>query len=280
MTAGCRTALLSALLPCVLFSGCRHNNNELIENELRQKDQLYRESLHDLKRLEAQNDAMSREIASIRQGTGPVLPPEIAGPTFGLKRITLGRGTGGYDNDNVPGDEALQVVLEPRDGEEHVVKVPGSLHVSTIEINPQGLKRPLCWWTFTPEQLRPLWKQGLLSTGYVLVLPWTAFPHTETVRVVAEFKLLDGRTFEADKDVKVRLLSPPLHPPDPAFPVGPMPTPTGGPHVPPGPPGPPANPFVMPSGGVQETSGLQWSPSPLTDAVEVSRPRPLLPGDE
>src|SRR5260370_34266198 len=167
MPAGCRTLLLSLLLPCVLLGGCRRN--DLVESELRKKDALYRESLLDLKRVEAQNDALLREIGAIRQAPPPgypPLPPEFASPTFGLKRITLGRGTGGYDNDNLPGDEALQVVVEPRDGDDHVVKVPASLHITAIEINTQGLKRPLCWWSLTPEQLRPNWKQGLLRTGY------------------------------------------------------------------------------------------------------------------
>src|SRR5439155_1274661 len=82
---------------------------------------------------------------AIRQAPSPgysPIPPEFASPTFGLKRVTLGRGTGGYDNDNLPGDEALQVVVEPRDGDDHIVKVPASLHVAAIEINTQGLNRP------------------------------------------------------------------------------------------------------------------------------------------
>ncbi len=198
----------------------------------------------------------------MHHAAGPPLPPEIAAPTFGLQRIALGRGTGGYDSDNLPGDEALQVIVEPRDCDDHVVKVPGAMNISAVEINPQGLKQPLCWWSFTPEQLRPLWKQSLFSTGYTLILPWTAFPHTCTVRVVVQFKVADGRVFEADRDVKVRPLTnlppAPIVPPTPTLP---MPTPVQ--------PGPTPS-FVTPSGGV-----LRWTPAPLTDAVELGRPRPL-----
>jgi len=256
MTAGRRTVLLALMLPGILLCGCRRN--DLVESELRKKDALYRESLLEMKRIEAQNDALMREIGAIRQSPPPgypPLPPPEAAPAFGLKRIALGRGTGGYDNDNLPGDEALQVVVEPRDGDDHTVKVPGSLHVTAVEIDAQGLKRPLCWWSFTPEQLRPTWKQGLLSTGYALVLPWTVFPQHDTVRVVAQFKLADGRCFEADKDVKVRLL-----------PIAPRP------HD--GPAGP--GPFVIPSAGVQDTSStsLRWSPAP-PGSVRIGRPQPL-----
>ena len=141
MTAGRRTVLLALLVPCIVLCGCRRN--DLVESELRKKETILRETQVELKRIEAQNEALLRELARLRQDPVhgvPILPPEIASPLFGLNRVTLGRGTGGYDNDNLPGDEALQVVLEPRDGDDHVVKVPGSLHVTAIEINTQGLK--------------------------------------------------------------------------------------------------------------------------------------------
>jgi hypothetical protein len=270
MAAGRRTLLVCLMLACALVGGCSRNRNDLLENELRAKDTLYRESLHDLKRIEAQNEALLRELAAIRQSPGPPLPTEIAAPTFGLKRIALGRGTGGYDNDGMPGDESLMVVVEPRDIDDHVVKVPGSLHVTAIEIDRQGLKNPLCWWTLTPEQLRPLWKQGLLSTGYSVVLPWTVFPKCETVRIVAQFKLIDGRVFEADKDVKVRLLhtAPPAHGlPVPALEFPPLPTPTQ-PALP--------DPNPLPTPGIPHST-LRWSPAPLTDAATLGRPLPLPP---
>ena len=264
MPAGCRTLLLSLLLPCVLLGGCRRN--DLVESELRKKDALYRESLLDLKRVEAQNDALLREIGAIRQAPPPgypPLPPEFASPTFGLKRITLGRGTGGYDNDNLPGDEALQVVVEPRDGDDHVVKVPATLHITAIEINTQGLKRPLCWWALTPEQLRPNWKQGLLSTGYAVVLPWTVFPQHEIVRVVVQLKLADGRCFEADKDIKVHLL--PIAPRPLEAAPGVLPSSSG------------EGPFIIPSGGVQAApvNDLRWSPTLESGSVQIGRPQPL-----
>src|SRR5438477_13192731 len=106
MPAG-RRSLLLTLLACLLLVGCRRN--DLVENELRHKETLLREAIADLKRTEAYNVALQREIQAMRVGSGPALPPEIAPSTFGLKRIVLGRGTGGYDNDNLPGDEALQV---------------------------------------------------------------------------------------------------------------------------------------------------------------------------
>ncbi len=50
----------------------------------------------------------------------------------------------------------------------------------------------------------------MLTTGYVLVLPWKVYPSQHKVRVVAQLKIADGRLYEADRDVTVRLAPPAL----------------------------------------------------------------------
>jgi hypothetical protein len=172
--------------------------------ELRKKEILYRNSLEDLQRSEARIMAMELELDALRKGAK--ITPEQAASTFGIKRITMGRATGGYDNDGLPGDEMLQVVVEPRDMDDHVIKSPGALQIFTLEISPQGIKTPLCMWDIPPDQLRNSWKQGLLSNGYTLLLPWKQFPAFEQVRVVVRFITPDHRVYEADKDIKVRLV--------------------------------------------------------------------------
>src|SRR5207244_4041975 len=92
----------------------------------------------------------------------------------------------------------------------------------------EGLKKPLSSWQVPEEKLRKDWRSGLLSTGYFVVLPWQTWPTTEKLRIVVQFILADGRIFEADKDVTIRLppnrkgipLPPPtpLPPPRPAGP--------------------------------------------------------------
>src|SRR5205085_671081 len=143
--------------------------NDLVENELRARDQQYREALGELHRVESHNDALRRENAALRSGVVP--PPEVAANVYGLKRIVLGRSTGGVDNDNAPGDELLQVWLEPRDGDDHTIKVPGLLQVCVLEFTTQGLKAPLSCWDVPPDKLGGMWQQGLLSVGYQVKLP-------------------------------------------------------------------------------------------------------------
>jgi hypothetical protein len=64
---------------------------------------------------------------------------------------------------------------------------------------------PLSAWDVPPDQLRKTWRNGLLATGYYVVLAWKNWPTNEKLRVIARFTLADSRLFEADKDVTIRL---------------------------------------------------------------------------
>lgn len=184
-----------------LVSGCR--SCERVEAELRARENEVRELKEELHRLEAMNEGFMREQAAKPNASAKVVP-EYAAHTFQIKEVVLGRQTGGYDEDDCPGDEGLQIVLEPRDGDGHAIKAPGSLQVTALEIQSQGIKTGLSTWDIPPENLRRTWKSGLLATGYYLHLPWKNWPTASKIRVIARFTLADGRFFEADKDVTIR----------------------------------------------------------------------------
>lgn len=194
------------LLPCTccLVLGCR-SRCDLVEAELRAKDNDLREMRDELYRCEAYNQALRRELCAVRGSFSGYPSPEAASQQYTVQSIALGRGTGGYDADDCPGDEALQVIFEPRDPDGHAIKVPGTVEVQALEVGKEGTKKPLSTWVVPPEQLRRLWRSGLLSTGYSLILPWKTWPTTEKLRVVVRFTLADGRAFEADKDVTIHL---------------------------------------------------------------------------
>ncbi len=182
MLARCRVAFFLLFLPILCISaGCR-NKTDAVEAELRTREKMYRDALQEQQLSDARIYALQHEVDALRKGA--CITPEHAAATFGLKRIVLGRSTGGRDNDNLPGDELLEVVVEPRDESDHTIKAPGTLQIFALEVSPQGIKTPLCMWDIPPEQLHKSWKQGLLSTGYVLTLPWKVLPTTETVRVI------------------------------------------------------------------------------------------------
>ena len=152
-----------------------------------------------------ENQCLQRQLhVTVESGSAKILP-EQASQVTAIKQINLGRMTGGYDVDHCPGDEAVQVVLEPKDCDGHTIKSPGSLKVGVLEVTHEGIKKPLSCWDVTPEQLRRTWKSGLMGNAYYIVLPWTNWPTTEKLRVVAQLTTEDGRTFEADKDIKIHL---------------------------------------------------------------------------
>jgi hypothetical protein len=191
-------------LACTVFfsSGCR-SRPDLLEAELRSKDRDLYEMRDELYRTSAFNEALRRQLCALRGGTN--ITPEAAAQLFNITTVTLGRQTGGYDADGGGGDQALQVVLEPKDPDGHTIKAPGGVEVSALQITREGLKTPLSSWAISPDELRRSWRSGLLSTGYSLILPWKVWPISEKLRVIVHFKLEDGRIFEADKDVTVRL---------------------------------------------------------------------------
>jgi hypothetical protein len=187
----------------VVVGGCR--NCDLVEAELRTRERELRELRGELYRQEVYNQALQRENQALQSNTCSKPLLEAAAGIVMVKEIALGRQTGGYDNDDCPGDEALQVVVEPLDVDGHAVKTPGDLYVEAIEMSPEGIKVPLSFWQVPWDQLRRTWQNGFLSVGYRVILPWQTWPSQKRLRVVARMTLPDGRVFEAERDVSIRL---------------------------------------------------------------------------
>jgi len=216
--------LALALLPAA--GGCR-SSCEHVEAELRRRETELHETRDELERAQAINETLQRELCALRQtpsppptslsGKAPVPSSHVVAPLGTIKDIALSRQTGGLDEDRLPGDEALQVVVEPRDYDGHALKVHGQLQVTALEILPEGVKKPLSTWEVSDDQLRRSWKTGLFGSGFYVVLPWQCPPSATKLRVIVRFTQADGRLFEADRDVTVRLL--PI--PKPALPAGP-----------------------------------------------------------
>jgi hypothetical protein len=267
MTAG-RRVWFSSLCTLLLLCGCRNTNHELLESELRTKEIQYRELLDEHEKTEHHARALQSEIEALRKGSK--LSPEQASQTFNTKRITLGRATGGQDVDNKTGDDALLVVVEPRDGSDHIIKTPGTLRVWVLEISAQGVKTPFSHWDIPPDELARSWKSNLLSNGYFVTQRWKSYPTTENLRLTVQLITSDGRIFEADRDIRVRLLpgaeklhNPPLEK-GPEFPMPQM-------HM----PRPLDDQSRVPANGPSVTPASLWQAAPLDDAVKLQRPVPV-----
>jgi hypothetical protein len=185
-------------------SGCKTNKRyDLIEAELRTREKELAETrtaLDQSRNLLRAYEASQQHGAPAPQGSGPFLP---------VKEIAIGRGTGGIDDDGVPGDEGLMVVIVPKDEDGSAVKVPARALIAAWEITPAGLKNHIGTWELNSEQLRRTWKSGLISTGYFVTVPWQTLPSTDRVRVAVRLMTTDNRAYEADRDVTVRPPSPP-----------------------------------------------------------------------
>jgi hypothetical protein len=188
-------------------AGCRSDNGQLVESQLRARETDVKLLRGELDRAHAVNQGLQTELESVHGGPGGASLPgdRPAGSAYPIRSITLGRQTGGYDSGEGPGDQSLQVVVEPRDADDQTIKAPAVLTVQALEVTPEGVKRPLSTWEVGEDELRRTWRSGFLSTGYVVVLPWKMWPTTEKLRVVVQMRTADGRVFEADKDVTVRL---------------------------------------------------------------------------
>lgn len=190
--------------------GGKNEKQDLLEAELRTRE---REILE----LRSENQQL-KQLADIYLRQGP--PVTVVGPVLSggpvvtsgssetaiVKSLSLATGTGGRDDDGMPGDELLQVVISPKDADGTAVKVPGRATVTAFDILPEGQKVPIGRWDVTPEQLRKAWKGGLLGSGYFLPLQWDLPPTSGRVRVAVVFTTNDGRNYEADRDVTVKPL--------------------------------------------------------------------------
>jgi len=187
------------------FVGCKANTKyDGIEAELRTRNRELADAQKALDRSRELNRAYEQSRGTI-PGAVPVAQSSVG---CSVQEIALARGTGGVDDDGIPGDEYLMVVMVPTDEDLSAVKAPGRVAVAAWEYGPDGLKRLIGTWDISPERLKSTWKSGLLATGYFLPLQWQQFPTTTKVRVAARLMTLDGRVFEADRDISVRPMAP------------------------------------------------------------------------
>lgn len=200
----CYPIFCSLLLLCTFIAGCKSPNHKL-ESELRARDNDIDYLKNELYRSKTYNKAMEMELHATRGEVPPGTPYDPLNKVYPLKNITLGRQTGGVDLDGQTGEEALQVIIEPKDAEGHVVKVPANVLIQVIEISTEGLKTPLSTWQVSSDELSKSWRNGLLTTGYALTMQWKLWPNSDKLRVVVHFKLDDGRLFEAEKDFTLKL---------------------------------------------------------------------------
>ena len=245
--------------------GCRTGSKDRLETTLRQREKEISLMREDIDRIAGYNLALQTEVRAMRGQSLPNACDPFT-PLYPVRSIVVGRTSVGMDDDGKPGDDAVQVVLETRDGDGKLFRAPGKVQMQMLEVTPEGLKNLIGTYQFGPEEMRPLWKQGLLTSGYVFNLPWQTPPRQDKVRVVASFTMEDGRQFEAEREIRVK---PPANPSLSIIPDGP----NSGPIIMPANPtysGPSTSPLGEFMPGLVPAPG---SPSPFPDTSTLPFPK-------
>ncbi len=116
--------------------------------------------------------------------------------------------TGGVDLDQMPGDDGITIVLEPRNKSDAFVPLAGPLSIVALDYAQRdaGSAARVARWELTAQQVeRALRNQGS-ERGIYLRLPWTEQPPTNSKLLLAvRYTTADGRKLEARRDVFVTL---------------------------------------------------------------------------
>lgn len=197
------------VLPILLTgfsSGCR--NCQLVEAELRFQSDRVIELENQVLLKDAEITTLSTTVLALRdelkeRGNAP--PPESIYRNMGLARIALGPLTGGRDLNNDGRPDAIEAVIIPFDFDDDPFKCPGSAEIEVFQIETNGAKKPIGHWMVDEEKLRDNWRVTVMGQGFQIVEPWQTLPVTGNLRVVARFMTLDGREFEAEKDIPISM---------------------------------------------------------------------------
>ncbi len=202
MTLQAPLAKATVMTACIMLAACvpptpanGPTANELTEIEtLRTEDARLREQL-------AQRD---QQIITL-QALGEKRLEQL----YTIKRIRLGKSTGGANTDAKPGDDAVKVVIEPIDQHGSVIKTAGSVKVQVFDLAAPKAKNLLAESNHVPNTVTKHWVSGFMGGYFTFTCPLPATPDHSELTVRAEFvEYLTGKTFTAQKVVKVDLPPP------------------------------------------------------------------------
>jgi hypothetical protein len=205
-----RRARLVLLGLLFAIPGClpRNSSVDLLHARLRQNEEQMAEMQASLESSQSQLKTARREIDALRTeiaeaGQSHASPEQIAAMVHVARIEVQPWLTGGIDQDEEPGDDALVVQFMPRDGDGEIVKLPGDVTIRLTDPGAPDGEQTVGTWTFTPEECRDAWIRGWLGGGYQFTLPWQNSPQSSRLAVHVDYQTPDGRTFADAQLVKV-----------------------------------------------------------------------------
>lgn len=155
------------------------------------------------------------ELESVAPGTplsdGPLLEEfqteeEIITDRVVTKISLNPRLTGGYQDDDSPGDDGVMVVIEPQNEAGQYVPAAGPVSVVLLDPTYAGKEAFVDRWDYDVADATTHLKRTLLGKGIHLRIPWTdGPPEHETLQLHVRYTTEDGEVLQEKKDIKIDL---------------------------------------------------------------------------
>lgn len=194
------TAAVSAL------SGC----DAVPAEEFRQVQRESQAAQEQVRQLETQLAEEQRTVRNLQEQLTTLrgIDPETAEQLPAAQKIQIERMSGGYDTDRKPGDDGIVLYVQPVDSDGDVIKAPGSIKVTLLDLSEPENPRVIAPYNFDAPTTRKMWYGRLMTNHYTVRCPWPPGgpPRIDQVTAVVEFKdLLTGRVLTAQEAFDIAL---------------------------------------------------------------------------
>lgn len=125
-----------------------------------------------------------------------------------LERIELNPSfTGGWDADGRPGDDGIQVLIEPRTATGQLIPAVGAVSLVVVDPALTGQEARVARWDIPVTEIGDAFTQTPFGEGIALWLPWPErVPVHSRLHLFVRLITVDGRKLERDMPIQVTLL--------------------------------------------------------------------------
>ncbi|MFK7766248.1 MAG: hypothetical protein AB8B55_03315 [Mariniblastus sp.] len=111
----------------------------------------------------------------------------------------------GHDVDGRPGDEGIDLLIQPRDAEGNIELVGGELTVSVLDPTEAPDRQRVGLWKFLPQETELFFANDEIGNeGILLHLPWEqSTPVNERLMVHVRFVTPDGREMKTSSEIRI-----------------------------------------------------------------------------
>jgi hypothetical protein len=114
------------------------------------------------------------------------------------------RSTGGADFDRQPGDDGLNVVIEPHNQHGHCVSEPAALTIVLLDPALSGQSARVARWEIDETAAQAALRSGDQEQGMALRLPWPGDkPENTRLNLFVRYHKPSGEVLEAEREIRI-----------------------------------------------------------------------------